>query len=366
LLKNLVEKGVRAAMGRMAVAVAATLLSFVEGARKGARMTRKFCGVKGVTGNKPSPRLAIVNGDNADECEWTWQVALRRPGYLGGFCGGMLIDSEWVLTAAHCLDALYNFEVVAGAINIQTPSNNWQVRNTTHVILHPSYSDQTLDYDLGLLKLDRPIELGSCAGTVCLPTREGGDVAPGTNCWITGWGSLSSDGSYPEIMQEAPVKIMGDCGLVPSHWTTDRMFCAQGNNGSGAITDSCQGDSGGPLVCEAGEAWTLFGVTSWGMGCGGAGYPGVYARVATQLDWIESTMADPPPPWNPWTPECPSFSFGPDLFAGVCRCLPSTGAKCSTDNGTTFLCPTTNATGSGLGNWGGFYFLASCTDCVCL
>ena len=52
--------------------------------------------------------------------------------------------------------------------------------------------------------------------------------------------------------------------------------------------DACQGDSGGPLVCSINEKAVLFGVVSYGSGCGEEGKPGIYAKVSFFKNWFQS------------------------------------------------------------------------------
>lgn len=67
----------------------------------------------------------------------------------------------------------------------------------------------------------------------------------------------------------------------------DYNLCA-GLEGGGV--DSCYRDSGGPLQEVA--SGIVIGLVSWGQGCGRPGYPGVYARLGSVMDWIHA---------NAWT-----------------------------------------------------------------
>lgn len=53
---------------------------------------------------------------------------------------------------------------------------------------------------------------------------------------------------------------------------------------------TCNGDSGGPLVLADGSN-TLIGATSFGIAFGcERGWPGVFTRITSYLDWIQKTM----------------------------------------------------------------------------
>lgn len=213
--------------------------------------------------------------------------------YNAQFCGGVVVEQQLVLTAAHCVATrrAASIDVVIGGDNLcrDRPISGLRIR-VSEIQIHPAYDAESARFDLAVLVLAGNAPMGSVRDVASPPADGGTAVA-------LGWGRGSPGGVPPCRLMRTELRLLPQPECAEQAGASDRpydpesMLCAIPDQI--ASEDTCSGDSGGPLVLGADPGQgEVIGITSWGRGCGNR-LLGVYARAESWRSMRTTTAADP-------------------------------------------------------------------------
>jgi secreted trypsin-like serine protease len=230
------------------------------------------------------PATAIVGGSVAPPGAYPFMASLQD-GSGFAFCGGSVISSTWVLTAAHCVegDDGSDLWVVTGREDLSNTSAGQRIK-VASVHVHPAYANST--HDAALLRLAS----ATSSPAIQLSTAANENLeAAGTPVKVTGWGDqLPTLGLFSSNqLREVDLEVVSDaeCGQTNFGFDAATGVCA-----AELLKDSCQGDSGGPLFGTVGGTRIQIGIVSYGTSCALPRFPGVYSEVNNTAirSWITS------------------------------------------------------------------------------
>ena len=242
----------------------------------------RTCGRGGqVSGAESTPR--IFGGRNVTEGEMPWMVRLSVS-YVDTrteTCGGFILDENWVVTAAHCLEQVVSVKVSAGRISYEWGSSNEneQAINVpiTRLYMHPDFDDGTKLNDIGLIHLPQSLQFNEHVQPICVLDESSCVGEPQGNSYqvdlcvsnvtSAGWG-IDESGAGSNYLKVVDLRIVprDQCQQM---YLSNRIFpqqiCAQGHQPG---DDTCNGDSGGPLLCFQNGYWNslVWAPRLWNVG----------------------------------------------------------------------------------------------------
>ncbi|XP_017032727.1 serine protease grass-like [Drosophila kikkawai] len=239
----------------------------------------------------------VVNGQNAGILFNPWMAVIIERGQM--ICGGSLIHSRFVLTAAHCTSN-YTLTVRLGDYDISHKNSDCtrdgcipgpKDFTVTHTYTYVPYTDFHF-HDLALLKLNKTVQYSVHIRPICLlvgvlPKMEAHLMNIISRFNITGWGRTKSS-QVSVVLQQTTLHNypVSHCARLFGRTMDSAHLCAGSQSSS-----TCSGDSGSPLTARI--VWDLkrivqFGVVSYGrQNCQG---PTVFPNLLRYGNWIEKTI----------------------------------------------------------------------------
>ena len=181
----------------------------------------------------------------------TFQVAIASPNRNTPFCGGAILSSDTIITAAHCTigKIVGSVKVIVNEHDV-TVDDGQETFDVCSKKEHPNYNTDTNEHDFAILTLCKPLTFSKNVASICLPGQSG-DSYDDVLSKVTGWGTLSENGPLSNVLMGADVNTIGNAECDADYGSgiiKDSMICAKAPG-----RDACQGDSGGKIY----QMWKL-------------------------------------------------------------------------------------------------------------
>jgi hypothetical protein len=251
--------------------------------------TKVWVGTEPNKSNVPSPSEERPQSVPIEAFPWAAAITMGDAGGPGAFCGGVVIDDQWVLTAAHCVEQAQKtgaLQVVVGSTYLAKPTRRLMVAD---IKVHPDWKAGTYVNDFALLRVS------GGGGPLSKISLDGPPVEAqvGSIGQVVGWGVSNLNQPPSDELKLIPSRVIARqvCN-GPANYAgrvEPAQFCAQSLLWN---FDVCQGFGGsGFILTDQGGQRYLGGLVSWGEGCPPSGRkPAVYSDVSSQRAWIRATI----------------------------------------------------------------------------
>ncbi|XP_069840709.1 serine protease 53 [Dendropsophus ebraccatus] len=220
---------------------------------------------------------------------WPWQVDLWKDDRRA--CGGALISSNWMITAAQCFVGPASSDIPSDwSVTVASGTQAMRQLAVQKISIHGSYITPEQGNNVALVQLSTPAPIGPYTEPICLP-QSSHKISYNSSCWFIG----NDDGQTGDTMQPSrgvKMDLVGpnQCNCIYSRPNSDNpsvsilpgMICATRQENIG---DQCLNDFGGPLACRENKTWFLIGVQSFGGGCD-TSLPKVFTDLTQYESWI--------------------------------------------------------------------------------
>ncbi|CAF3114380.1 unnamed protein product [Rotaria sp. Silwood2] len=182
----------------------------------------------------------IIGGHEAKLFSWSMVVFLLSISSNEHFCGGSVLNNDYILTSARCVENQSISDILVVPI-IHNPSDTvWSHfrRGVKHIYFHPNYTSSSSEYlnDIAILRLSSSLNMETTVliSRTCLPQINSTDdvtnyPSTGTKLAVVGWGKRHPNASnLVNNLQQAQIYSFdnNDPTCYSQIVDAEKQFCA--------------------------------------------------------------------------------------------------------------------------------------------
>ncbi|GAB0090324.1 hypothetical protein DMENIID0001_050440 [Sergentomyia squamirostris] len=248
----------------------------------------------------PSPR--IINGAEAEDGQFPYVVFLTL--YVNktvyGWCSGVLVTPEFVLTVAHCVDINDNYNpyigiyIEAGSVVRGTPRQSTSL-TYSNVFVHQNYSAETLENDIALLKTSE-FDCTTPYVQYVKTAPSDWDISKyiSNSYTIAGFGTIDNIRTYSDVLRYADLSVIDTSKCQEDYdgllTFPNNTLCAQ--DFVEPISAACFFDSGDPLISHYYKHDVIIALNIFVYPGHCDQYAQGFIHLAPYYDWIQNTISD--------------------------------------------------------------------------
>uniref|UniRef100_G3PC46 Protein Z, vitamin K-dependent plasma glycoprotein a n=1 Tax=Gasterosteus aculeatus aculeatus TaxID=481459 RepID=G3PC46_GASAC len=224
-------------------------------------------------------------GLSCSSSECPWQALLKAP-ESAGFCSGVILKENLVLTSAQCTKKYKSFQVAVGKRSTNSEDGEQLYVKSVHV--HPRFKDGH-EYDLAVIELRDRITFKREVTAACLPEKGFAErvlMSGELPAFVTGWKEPNQGSVFegPLALNQLAYSHLPECLEAHPNLVTNKMGCTAPQTNA-----DCTMSSGSPLLTLYREVFFLTGVVSNPVGADcSKGY--VFQKVSRYLGWLHALM----------------------------------------------------------------------------
>lgn len=129
----------------------------------------------------------IFGGKKATPDQFPFLVSVRymKNGKYEHNCGGAILSNRYIITAAHCYKSKIKFNKYRISIGAAKREDQGELYPIKRFIVHPSYDAATKLYDMALIEMANPLDLGAKVSAIEINRNP---VEAKQTAIVAGWG----------------------------------------------------------------------------------------------------------------------------------------------------------------------------------